>query len=64
MFDVVAVNLLTGTVRLLAEKKTEKNAEVIVSMAVMRRGVDEVFFTAVFTGTYTEGEHWTGQRIA
>ena len=62
VFDVVAVNLATLRVRLLAETKTEKNADAIVTMAVMRRGVDEEFFTAVPAGTYTEGDIWEGIR--
>jgi hypothetical protein len=38
MFDVVAVNLDTDKVRFIAQNKTLRNAEAIVSMAVMRRG--------------------------
>jgi len=47
LFNVVATNIETGEKRFLAEGKTEKNAEAIVSMAVMRRGCDEEFFAAV-----------------
>ena len=45
--DVVAVNIATGAHRLIAEGKTERNADAIVSMAVMRRGVDDEFFKVV-----------------
>jgi hypothetical protein len=45
LFNVVAVNIKTGARRIIAERKTERNAEAIVDMAVMRRGVDEEFFT-------------------
>lgn len=44
LYNVVATNIKTGEKRMLAENKTEDNAEAIVSMAVMRRGVDEEFF--------------------
>jgi len=47
LFKVLAVNIKTGEERVLAEGKTEANAEAIVSMAVMRRGVEEEFYKAV-----------------
>lgn len=47
LFNVVAVNNATGDERLIAERKTEMNAEAIVHMAVMRRGCDEEFFKVV-----------------
>lgn len=46
-FNVVAVNIQTQARRLIAENKSERNADAIVKMAVMRRGVDEEFFTTV-----------------
>lgn len=51
LFDVIAVNIATGKERLIAEKKTERNAEAIINMAVMRRGVETEFFKTVTTGT-------------
>lgn len=45
LFDVIAVDIQTGAERFLAEGKTERNAEAIVEMAVMRRGVDIEFYT-------------------
>ncbi len=51
LFDVVAVNLETGVERHIDTGKTERNAEAIVSMAVMSRGVDEEFFKTVPAGT-------------
>jgi hypothetical protein len=51
IFDVVAVNLETGVERHLATGKTERNAEAILKMAVMRRGVDEEIFKTVPAGT-------------
>ena len=46
LFDVVATNIKTGKKRFIAQDETEGNADAIVNMAVMRRGVDEEFFTA------------------
>lgn len=56
MFDVVAVTIETGKVRLLAENKSERNAEAIVMMAVARRGVDKEFYTEVPAGKYKDGD--------
>jgi hypothetical protein len=47
LFDVIAVNIATGAERFIDQNKTRDNAEAIISMAVMRRGVDEEFFMAV-----------------
>lgn len=58
LYDVLAVNFSTAIIRLLAEQKTYRNAEAIVSMAVMRRGVEEEFFVKVKSGTYKEGDTW------
>ena len=56
LYDVIAVNLDNSRVRLISEGKTEKNAEAIIEMAVIRRGVEEEFFTKVATKTYQEGD--------
>lgn len=56
--DVVAVNMTTNKVRLIAEGKTERNAEAIVMMAVGRRGVQAEFFSKVQHGKYKEGDEW------
>jgi hypothetical protein len=47
LFDVEAVNIKTRARRKLAEAVSEDNAEAIIKTAVIRRGVDEEFFTAV-----------------
>jgi len=47
LFNVVAVNISTSRERIIAENKTECDAEAIVNMAVIRRGVEEEFFKAV-----------------
>lgn len=44
LFDVIAVNIETGAERIIEAGKSERNAEAIVNMAAMRRGVDEEFF--------------------
>jgi hypothetical protein len=47
LFDVVAVEISTGATRLLESGKTKGNAEAVVKMAVMRRGVEEEFYKVV-----------------
>ena len=44
-FDVIAVDLASGDRRKLAENKNEADAEAIIKMAVIRRGVDVEYFT-------------------
>ena len=56
MYDVVAVNVDTNKVRLMAQNKTLPNAEAIVKMAIMRRGVDEEFYAEVPSGKYKGGD--------
>ena len=59
-FDVVAVNITTSKVRLLAEDKTERNAEAIELMAISRNGVETEFFATVPHGRYKEGDTYEG----
>ena len=59
-FDVVAINVESRKVRMIAENKGEKAAEAIETMAVMRRGVEDEFFCVVPHGKYAEGETWAG----
>ena len=61
-YDVVAVHMNTKTVRLIAENKSERNAEGIVMMAVGRRGVGEEFFFEVKHGAYKDGDKWNGRK--
>ena len=60
LYDVVAVNMRTGTVRMMAENKALEDAEAVVEMAVYRRGVTEEFCSEVPTGMYREGDIWKG----
>lgn len=63
LFDVLAVNIKTNIVRaLFGESKTYGNADAIVSMAVMRRGVDEEFYCIVNTGTHKKGDEYDNQH--
>lgn len=61
-FDVVAVNLHTRIVRLIATDKTERNADAIVMMAVGRHGVDNEFFSECPHGKYRDGDKWSGHE--
>ncbi len=63
MFDIIAVSLATNVVRIIAENKTERNAEAIVNMAVMRRGTSEEFFTEVPAGSCQNGDKF-GEKFA
>ncbi len=58
LYDVIAVSLRTNKVRFMADRKTLNNAEAIEKMAVMRRGVDEEFFTTVPAGSFNEGDDY------
>jgi hypothetical protein len=46
LYDVVAINIRDGSERVLDRDKTESNAEAIIMMAIMRRGVETEFYTA------------------
>lgn len=55
LYDVVAVEISNPeNVQVLDRDKTERNAEAIVSMAVLRRGVETHFYKTVPAGTYSE----------
>jgi hypothetical protein len=58
--DAIAINLKTQKVRILDSGKTIQDAQAIVNMAVLRRGVQNEFFAVVATGSYVEGEDWQG----
>ena len=44
IYNVYAVRIDTGERRIIAEGKTERDAEAAVTMAVTRRGVDVEYF--------------------
>lgn len=57
LVDVIEVQIAAPhTIRLLATKKTPKNAEAIVNMAVMRRGCEHHFYTTAPTRLYRDGD--------
>lgn len=56
--DVIVVNMCTNKVRLLAENKSERNAESIILMAVQRLGCDTEFFADAPAGAYKDGDTW------
>jgi len=62
-FDVVGINLATKQVRLMDTHKTLKNANAIMEMAVIRRGVEGEFFAVVPEGLYAEGDLWKGGAV-
>lgn len=43
-FDVIAVEIATGKERFMAQDQPRRDAEAIMRMAVIRRGVEEEFF--------------------
>lgn len=57
MFDVIEVDIVTRKVRMMTdEPESERNAEAIKNMALMRRGDDTNFFTTVPAGKYADGD--------
>lgn len=64
LFDVVAVNIESSRVRLMAEGKTKANADAIIKMACYRRGVETEFYAAVPAGSHKEGNCYRGQEAA
>lgn len=62
LYDAIAVNIETKTVRVFDTNKTLPNAEAISAMAVMRRGVDEEFYTEVPAGQYKDGDKYERRK--
>ncbi len=50
-YEVIATNIKTGAKRLIAREGSEQDAEAIVRVVVMRRGVDEEVFSVVRAGS-------------
>lgn len=61
LYDVVAVDINCARVRVIDSTKAKGDAEAIVAMAVMRRGVDVEFFADVPHGAYKDGDVWKGR---
>lgn len=60
--DVIAVDIESGKILWIEPDKTEANAEAIISLAVMRQGVEDRFYVAVPSGQYNEGDKYRGQE--
>ncbi len=58
LFDVLEIRFDNGRVRVLDTNKTLRNAEAIRDMAVIRRGLDESFYSEAPAGMYHDGEKW------
>ena len=58
MLDVIAVNIEKKTIRILSRARTPENAETIITMAVMRRGVDTEFYTTVPANKFKDGDDY------
>ncbi len=54
--DVVEVNFTTKAVRVIATNKSARNADAIVNMAVMRRGIEEGYYTTTPAGRFQDGD--------
>jgi hypothetical protein len=44
LWDVIAIDIKTGKHRMLEPAKTYENAEAVMNMAIMRRGVETEFY--------------------
>lgn len=56
-YDVIEVGMKKPhPVRIIERNKDMKDADAIVKMAVVRRGVEAHFFTTVDPCTYSDGE--------
>lgn len=57
LYDVIEVEIKEPhLVRIIDRGKTLKTADSIITMAVVRRGVEDHFFTAVKPGAYNDGD--------
>lgn len=58
-FDAVAVNIETSKVRIFERGASYKDAEAVCKMAIMRRGLDEEFYSVTPTLMYEAGDTFT-----
>ena len=61
LFDVVAIDCKTDTVRVLAKRKPGYMAEQEVDRLCRVKGLDKEFFSQVPAGLYKDGERWKGR---
>ncbi len=64
MYDVLAIGLRTREVRVLERNLSLLNAEAVVALAIMRRGVEEEFYATATSGLYEDGDIWFGAARA
>jgi len=62
-FDVVAVDISTNKVRFFGTGKSYDNADAIVNMAIMQRGLETEFYAVVPHKLYADGEDWHGGSV-
>lgn len=62
-FDVVGVNLSTNKVHMVKADLSAEDAEAVIKVAVMRRGVNMEFFTGVPAGEFKEGDSYPFYRV-
>lgn len=55
-YDVVEVEIATRKVRVLATAKRWEDADAIVNLSVVRRGVERHFYKAVVAGSHQDGD--------
>lgn len=63
LFDVVAVSADDSRILWVEKSNTKDDAEAIVSMAVMRQGVADRFFTLTAAGKYQKGDTYSGDSL-
>ena len=58
-YDVLEVDIASGeVVGVMAQDKDERNAEAVMKMAVIRRGVEHSIYVTVPSGTKSIGDTW------
>lgn len=61
--DVIEVQIKAPhAIRIIDRNRDERNAEAVVNMAIMRRGVEDHFFTTVPAGKYRDGDHFDQRK--
>jgi hypothetical protein len=60
LFDVVSVRRISNKIGLIAQKKTEAEAHILVGRKVARHGTEDEFFAVVPTDSYRDNDPWKG----
>jgi hypothetical protein len=65
MYDVIEIQTAAPhSVRVLAINKDQKNAEAIVALSIIRRGLDGKFYSIETAGKYKDGDAWLSAHFA